>query len=117
MIALLGELLVATGAVLLAIAAYGLFALDDALGRQHAATKAGTLALTSVCVGTMLASGEAAWILRLGAIIVFLLLTLPLASHMLARAAVQESGEADALSDVPRIGDEVDGASTPAVRR
>ena len=50
MMTTLGGLLLAAGAVLLVIAAWGVIVLPDALARQHAATKAGTLALTLVCV-------------------------------------------------------------------
>ena len=54
MMTTLGGLLLAAGAVLLVIAAWGVIVLPDALARQHAATKAGTLALTLVCVGALL---------------------------------------------------------------
>ncbi len=40
-----GRVLLAAGAVLLVIAAWGVIVLPDALARQHAATKAATLAL------------------------------------------------------------------------
>jgi multicomponent Na+:H+ antiporter subunit G len=92
MMTTLGGLLLVAGAVLLVIAAWGVIVLPDALARQHAATKAGTLALTLVCVGAMLVARDAAWTWRLLLILGFLLLTLPVASHLLARAAVREGG-------------------------
>jgi hypothetical protein len=46
---MLGGVLIAGGGLLLAIAAWGVLVLPDALARQHAATKAGTLALALVC--------------------------------------------------------------------
>ena len=88
---LLATLLLIAGAVLLVLAAWGVIALPDALARQHAATKAGTLALVLVCLGAALAMPEGEWAWRLGLIVVFLWVTLPLASHLLARAAVRES--------------------------
>lgn len=92
---LLATLLLLAGAALLVIAAWGVIALPDALARQHAATKAGTLALVLVCLGAGLAvadgGGWGEWAWRLGLIVVFLWITLPLASHLLARAAVRES--------------------------
>lgn len=91
---LLGQVLAGLGALLLMFAAYGIMVLPDALARQHAATKAGTLALALICVGVMLVAGDAGWFLRLLAILVFLLATLPVASHMLARAAVRENESA-----------------------
>ncbi|MDP3423471.1 MAG: monovalent cation/H(+) antiporter subunit G [Burkholderiaceae bacterium] len=87
----LAALLISGSAVLLLIAAWGVIKLPDALARQHAATKAGTLALALLCVGAMLAMTDAEWIRRLLLIVVFLLATLPVASHLLARAAVSES--------------------------
>jgi multicomponent Na+:H+ antiporter subunit G len=89
----LAALLLLAGGLLLIIAAWGVITLPDALTRQHAATKAGTLAVALVCLGAMLMAGEAAWTGRLAVIVVFLLVTLPVASHLLARAAVQEAGE------------------------
>ena len=104
MIAALGTLLVAMGAVVLLIAAWGVIVLPDALARQHAATKAGTLALALVCVGTMLVVRDAAWTWRLLLILVFLLATLPVASHLLARAAVREAGLDQEVDSAPPAG-------------
>jgi multicomponent Na+:H+ antiporter subunit G len=105
MMATLGALLLAAGAVLLVIAAWGVIVLPDALARQHAATKAGTLALTLVCVGAMLVAQDAAWIWRLLLILGFLLATLPVASHLLARAAVREAGLARAVDAAEFVAD------------
>jgi multicomponent Na+:H+ antiporter subunit G len=92
------------GAFLLAFAAVGVLVLPDALARQHAATKAGTLALTLVCAGAGGWVGEWGWTLRLLAITVFLLATLPVASHLLARAAVVESGVEEEARSAPLVG-------------
>lgn len=92
---LLSDVLVVSGAVLLVVAALGVFVLPDALARQHAATKAVTLALGFVLGGAMLATRDPAWTFRLGAILVFLVVTLPVGSHMLARAAAREAGAWD----------------------
>ena len=96
--AAIGALLLLAGGLLLVVAAWGVIRLPDALSRQHAATKAGTLAVTLACIGAMLVSGDAAWAARLGVIVVFLLLTLPVASHLLARAAVRESGAEEEIA-------------------
>lgn len=86
----LGLLLAGAGAVLLVIAAWGVLTLPDALSRQHASTKAGTLALALVVLGTALRVHDAAWGWRLGLILLALLVTLPVSSQLLARAAVRE---------------------------
>ena len=104
---ILGMAAIAVGALLLVIAAWGVIVLPDALSRQHAATKAGTLALTLICLGAWLSQPEWAWGWRLLLIIGFLMATLPLASHLLARAAVVEGGlQADADA-APRVGGDV----------
>ena len=97
MMTTLGGLLLAAGAVLLVFAAWGVIVLPDALARQHAATKAGTLALTLVCVGALFVAQDTAWTWRLLLILGFLLATLPVASHLLARDAVREGGLAQAV--------------------
>lgn len=102
MLMTLGCVLLAAGAVLLVIAAWGVIVLPDALARQHAATKAGTLALTLVCTGAMLVAQDAAWTWRLLLTVGFLLATLPVASHLLARAAVREAGLDAAVDAAPR---------------
>ena len=88
---LLGLILACAGVLLLVIAALGLFLLPDALARQHAATKSGTLALGLVLVGAALVDGGEGWWIRVFLILAFLLLTLPVASHMLARAAARQA--------------------------
>lgn len=98
-----GSLLLLAGAALILVAAWGVIRLPDALARQHAATKAGTLALACVCVGAMLWAQDTGWTLRLLVILAFLLVTLPVASHLLARAAVRESQAQDELAAAPLI--------------
>jgi multicomponent Na+:H+ antiporter subunit G len=101
---LVGAVLLGLGALLLVLAAWGVIVLPDALARQHAATKAGTLALALVCIGAGLLMPQAEWAWRLALILGFLLATLPVASHLLARAAVREAGMAEAVRHAPRVG-------------
>lgn len=83
----LGWTLVVLGAALLAVAALGLLRLPDALSRQHAATKAATLALGVMLVGLAVLQPSFAWWIRIGLLVLLLVLTVPVASHALARAA------------------------------
>lgn len=99
-------LLLLTGTVLMVIAAWGVVSLPDALARQHAATKAGTLAASVICLGAMAVFMDPGWSVRLLAIVVFLLATLPVSSHLLARAAVREADLQDSVRQAPLIGGE-----------
>lgn len=85
---LAGHLLLALGALVLLLASIGLFSLHDALSRQHAATKAGSLGVASIVAGAALIGGDMDWIGRAIAIIAIVWLTMPVASHVLARAAL-----------------------------
>jgi multicomponent Na+:H+ antiporter subunit G len=86
----------ALGIVVILIAAIGLARLPDALSRQHAATKAGTVGVIFFAAGAAMITQDAAWSGRLLVIIVLLILTLPLASHALSRAAAREMSASDA---------------------
>ncbi len=88
----LGWTLMILGAALLAVAALGLLRLPDALSRQHAATKAATLALGLMLAGLGLLQASFGWWIRIGALVALLVLTLPVASHALARAAASRPG-------------------------
>jgi multicomponent Na+:H+ antiporter subunit G len=102
----LAAALLVAGALLLVVAAWGVITLPDALARQHAATKAGTLALALVCLGAYAAVPETGWGWRLALILGFLLATLPIASHLLARAAVREAALETSIAAAPLVGDD-----------
>lgn len=91
---MLGWIFAMLAIVILVIAAVGILRLPDALSRQHAATKAATLSVSLFVLALLVISSVSgwgwAWIIRLLAILAFLLITLPLASHALARAGMQE---------------------------
>lgn len=89
------------GCAVLLVAAAGLFRLRDAVSRQHSATKAGTLGLGLILAGAALIGGDWAWAGRLLAIAVILFATLPVASHMLARAAARRHFSAAELTGAP----------------
>lgn len=93
---IIGTILTLLATLVLAIAALGVLRLPDALARQHAATKAATIGVVLFAVGLgLIALGEGwgwGWIARLGLMVLLLLITLPLASHAVARAGMAESG-------------------------
>jgi multicomponent Na+:H+ antiporter subunit G len=83
---LAGLLLLAGGAFSL-ISALGVLRLPDVLIRMHASSKAGTVGagMILLAVGVLYGTGEI--LARSVAAIFFLLLTVPVASHMIGRAA------------------------------
>jgi multicomponent Na+:H+ antiporter subunit G len=109
--------LVACGVLLLLVAAAGLFLLPDALARQHAATKSGTLALGLILIGAALYGGNVQWAWRVAAILVMLVVTLPVASHMLARAAARHGYSAAELETAPDAQPDAGAAGRAGVRQ
>jgi multicomponent Na+:H+ antiporter subunit G len=96
-----GWLLIVSGCAVLLIAAIGLFRLSDAVSRQHAATKAGTLGLGLILSGAPLVGGDWTWAGRALLIMAILFATLPVASHMLARAAARRQFSAEEMAGAP----------------
>ncbi|PWR04355.1 sodium:proton antiporter [Meridianimarinicoccus roseus] len=86
---IIAGLLVLGGTAFIFIAGLGVFNLPDALNRMHASTKAGTLGSILSLAGTALIFADSAVTARVVATIAFLLLTAPIAAHMIGRATVQ----------------------------
>lgn len=75
------------GVGFLVLAAIGVLRFSDPFQRMHAATKAGTLGAGFVVAGAMVALGTwGAILIGLGTIL-FLVLTVPVAGHLLGRTA------------------------------
>lgn len=87
---LFGTIVLSLGVLVLMLASFGLFVFKDALSRQHAATKAGSLGIVMVTFGAALIGGHWGWWLRSIIIVIFVWITMPIASHVLARAALKE---------------------------
>jgi monovalent cation/proton antiporter MnhG/PhaG subunit len=87
------------GVAFLLIATIGLLRLDDPFQRMHAATKAGTLGAGLVLIGAMLNKGTTDATMTGGLTLLFLLLTIPVASHLLARAAYVSGAELAGVDD------------------
>jgi multicomponent Na+:H+ antiporter subunit G len=75
------------GILLMVVAGIGLLRMPDLLTRMHASSKAGTLGAALVLLAVGAHFGNAAIWVRVVVVIVFLLLTAPIASHVIARAA------------------------------
>jgi monovalent cation/proton antiporter MnhG/PhaG subunit len=84
---ILAALFLVAGSAVSLVAAIGVVRLPDAFLRMHAATKGGMVGAGLVLVGAGFGFGSAEAWLRVVLILAFLLVTLPLASHALGRAA------------------------------
>ncbi len=62
--------------------------------------------------GAMAAATDAGWVWRLLLVLVFLLATLPIASHLLARAALREGTDSAEIDAAPLLGDGIPAASS-----
>lgn len=71
------------------IAAIGLVRFPDVLMRMHASTKAGTLGAGLTLVAAGLFFGQVSVVTKCILAILFLLLTAPLAAHMIGRASLR----------------------------
>jgi multicomponent Na+:H+ antiporter subunit G len=75
------------GSLFCFVAALGMLRLPDTVIRMHAATKAGTLGTGLILIGEAIFYTELSITLRALATITFLLLTAPVAAHLIGRAA------------------------------
>lgn len=82
---ILGALVVLVGAAFLVLAAVGVLRMPDPYNRIQAGTKASTLGVVLALIG--LGIYEPAWLPKLAVIALFVLITNPVSSHALARAA------------------------------
>jgi multicomponent Na+:H+ antiporter subunit G len=88
---MIGDILVAlfllVGATFIFIAGLGAFRFPDLYTRIHAVSKATTLGLGCMLLGVGIAFPEAVVIAKIIAVVLFIFLTTPVATHMIVRAA------------------------------
>ena len=87
MIDILTAIMWIAGASFALLAALGVLRLPDVFTRMQASTKASTLGLGCLLIGAALQLGDLASLIRLVSIGAFILLTTPVAGHVIARAA------------------------------
>ena len=83
-----GNILMVIGAVFLGIGGFGVFRMPDVFNRIQAGTKATTLGAFSLLLGVGFMNPE--WMLKILLIIVFIAITNPVGSSVLARAAYKK---------------------------
>lgn len=79
-------LFLSIGALLMLLAAVGLMRLPDLPTRMHASTKAGSLGAAMIMVAVAIHMPDAGVFARVLAVVAFLLLTAPVAAHIIGRA-------------------------------
>lgn len=80
-------ILLLSGSFFVLVAAIGVLRLPDLMMKMHASTKAGTLGAGLILVSVGVAFDEISVLTRVIATIIFLLLTAPVAAHLIGRAA------------------------------
>ncbi|MCM0612820.1 monovalent cation/H(+) antiporter subunit G [Marinobacter sediminum] len=80
------SILLLAGASFMVLAAIGIVRLPDLPTRMHASTKAGALGAMLTMAGVALHFADSAVVARAVAFIVFILLTAPIAAHVIGRA-------------------------------
>ena len=75
------------GSAFALLAAIGLLRMPDVFTRMQASTKASTLGLACLLIGASLQMGDFASFIRAASIGAFVLLTTPVAGHVIARAS------------------------------
>ena len=86
---IIAGLLIVAGGGFAFIAGLGILNLPDVLNRMHASTKAGTLGSSLALVACAVHFADTSVTTRVIVTILFLLLTAPLAAHMIGRAALR----------------------------
>lgn len=84
---LFAALLIITGSLFMLIAAIGVIRLPDVFMRMHAITKASSLSILLISAGLVIVVPTLRIFFGSLTLIVFIFLTTPVASHMIARAA------------------------------
>lgn len=79
--------LMLVGVIFTFIAALGVLRLPDLFMRMHANTKSATLGVGFIMLGAAVYFGEVTITVRALAVVLFLIITAPISSHLLARAA------------------------------
>lgn len=81
----------ATGSLFIFVAALGLVRFPDLYTRMHAASKSISLGIGCMLIGTIFYFASLLVLIKAIAVILFIFLTMPIASHMISRVAYQRN--------------------------
>lgn len=111
---IIATLLLTAGVAFILIAGLGVARLPDVFQRMHAATKAGGIGASLVVLGVLVAGGVVQPVSGV-LTIVFMLLTLSVASQLLARAAYMSGAPLQGLDGEDPLGEILDRSGGPTV--
>lgn len=86
MIEFIKGILIISGAIFMLLAALGIVRLPDLLTRMHATTKSAALGVILIMLAVALHFLEVVIVARAFAVIIFVLMTAPVAAHVIGRA-------------------------------
>jgi multicomponent Na+:H+ antiporter subunit G len=116
MIDALTSIILVVGSLFCLLAGVGMLRLPDTLTRMHAATKAGTLGAGLILIAEAVFYRDTGITLRALAAIVFLLLTAPVAAHLIGRAAYHSGIKLSKQTWIDQLSDDIPGGRDEADR-
>lgn len=97
------SVLVLIGGAFALLGSIGLARLPDLFTRLHGPTKATTLGIGAMVLGSLIHfNAQGAFTLRELTIILFLFITAPVSAHMISKAAIKESSRSRDAGQLPR---------------
>lgn len=90
MIEIISAAVILIGVIFVFISAIGLIRLPDFYIRVSAITKAATMGVASIMIGVAIYYNEVGVAVKAAAIVAFLLVTSPIAAHIIGRAAYED---------------------------
>ncbi|MDP8969990.1 MAG: monovalent cation/H(+) antiporter subunit G [Actinomycetota bacterium] len=103
MVEVLAAVLLSVGVTVGLLGGIGLHRFDSVYARLHAATKPASLGLVLVLTGVALQTGNSGDVMKLVLVIVFQLLTAPVAAHLLSGAAYRAGAELGPTAEVDEL--------------
>ena len=95
-----------TGSLFIFVAALGLVRFPDLYTRMHAASKSISLGIGCMLIGTIFHFATLLVLLKAIAVILFIFLTMPIASHMISRVAYRRGVPVWGKTKVDQMGQE-----------
>ncbi|MFN3685065.1 MAG: monovalent cation/H(+) antiporter subunit G [Fimbriimonadaceae bacterium] len=102
----IAALLLAFGAVITFLAAYGVLRLPDSLTRMQATSKATTLGVGCVLLSVAVAFDDVGVRTKAALVVLFLFVTQPIAAHLMARASYRSGSPLWKGTVVDELGEE-----------